>query len=78
MGIGTSLVLIAIGAILYFAVTVSVAGISISTVGVILMVLGIIGLVISLIYMASASRPGREREVVRERDPVVRERDPMA
>jgi len=70
MGIGTSLVLIAVGAILYFAVTVSIAGISISTVGVILMVLGVVGLVISLIYMANASRSTREREVVRERDPM--------
>jgi len=42
------LVLIAIGAILKFAVTTSVSGISLSTVGVVLMVVGIAGLVISL------------------------------
>ena len=44
MGIGTSLFLLAVGAILYFAVTASVSGISIATVGLILMVIGIIGL----------------------------------
>ena len=48
MGIGTSLFLIAVGAILYFAVNADVSGIEISTVGIILMVIGIIGLLISL------------------------------
>ena len=61
MGIGTSIFLIALGAILKFAVTASVAGISIATVGVILMVVGVIGLVASLIF---ASMAGRRREVV--------------
>jgi Na+/melibiose symporter-like transporter len=61
MGIGTSIFLIALGAILKFAVTASVAGISIATVGVILMVVGVIGLVASLIW---ASMAGRRREVV--------------
>ena len=52
MRIGSSLVLIAIGAILKFAVTTSVSGISLSTVGVVLMVVGIAGLVISLVWPA--------------------------
>ena len=48
MGIGTSLLLIAVGAILRFAVTDSISGISLSTVGLILLIVGIVGLVISL------------------------------
>ncbi len=53
MGIGTSLVLIAIGAILRFAVSVSAHGFSIHPIGVILMVIGVIGLVISLLWLAA-------------------------
>ena len=56
MRIGTSLVLIAVGAILKFAVTTSVNGVSLSTVGVILMVVGAIGLVLSLILASTARR----------------------
>jgi len=56
MRIGSSLALIAIGAILKFAVTTSVSGISLSTVGVILMVVGIAGLVISLVLIGNARR----------------------
>ncbi len=53
MGIGTSLVLIAIGAILRFAVTVSTSthGFNIHTIGVILIIVGIIGLLISLLWV---------------------------
>jgi len=56
MRIGSSLVLIAIGAILKFALTTSVSGINLSTVGVILMVVGIAGLVISLVLASTARR----------------------
>ena len=48
MTIGTSLFLIAVGAILKFAVTVHVAGINVHTAGVILMVIGILGLILGL------------------------------
>ena len=48
MTVGTSLVLIAAGAILKYAVTATVAGINLHTVGVILMVVGVVGLVIGL------------------------------
>jgi hypothetical protein len=50
--------LIAIGAILKFAVTTSVSGISLSTVGVVLMVVGIAGLVITLVMANTARRTG--------------------
>jgi hypothetical protein len=48
MYIGTSIFLIAVGAILAFAVTATVAGVDIQTAGVILMVVGALGLVIAL------------------------------
>jgi Domain of unknown function (DUF6458) len=67
MGIGTSLFLIAVGAILYFAVNADISGIEISTIGLILMVVGVIGLVISFFFLASARRD-HGRTVVRERD----------
>jgi Co/Zn/Cd efflux system component len=61
MGIGTSIFLIAVGAILRYAITVTVQGVEIDTVGLILMVVGIIGLVISLaiIFMSTDDRPRR-------------------
>ena len=69
MGIGTSLFLIAVGAILYFAVDANVSGLEISTVGIILMVVGIVGLLISLFFLSSARRAATERTVVRDREP---------
>jgi Domain of unknown function (DUF6458) len=71
--LGTSIFLIAVGAILRYAVTASVSGLSITTIGLILMIVGAIGLVLSLLYMVT-SRP-RDGRVVRER---VVERDPYA
>ncbi|MGI8779308.1 MAG: DUF6458 family protein [Solirubrobacteraceae bacterium] len=70
MGIGTSIFLIAAGAILYFAVNADVSGLEISTVGLILMICGALGLVISL-FMTSSARRGAttERTVVRDREP---------
>jgi Domain of unknown function (DUF6458) len=61
MGIGMSIFLIAAGAILRYAVNVSVEGIEIDTVGLILMVVGIIGLVISLavLFMGTNDPPRR-------------------
>jgi hypothetical protein len=53
MGIGTSIVLIAVGAILRFAVTVTASGFNIHTIGVILMVAGAVGLVLSAIFWSS-------------------------
>jgi hypothetical protein len=80
MGIGTSLFLIATGAILKYAVTGDVSGVNINTVGVILMVVGVLGLLLSLLWMtvwADRSRGTvvRDRAVVRDPDPVVRERE---
>ncbi len=54
MRIGSSLFLIAVGAILYFAVTATFAGIDIQTVGLILMVIGVIGFVLTLVLSRRA------------------------
>jgi Domain of unknown function (DUF6458) len=72
VGIGTSLFLIAVGAILKFAVTGDVSGIEIPTVGVILMVVGVIGLLISLFWLGEWR--SRHRTVIEDR-PVVRDRE---
>jgi hypothetical protein len=71
MPLGTSIFLVAVGAILRYAVTTSVSGIDIATVGLILMIVGVVGLLLSILYM-TAWRP-RRGGVVRER---VIERDP--
>ncbi|HWH28343.1 MAG TPA: DUF6458 family protein [Mycobacteriales bacterium] len=49
MGIGVSIFLLAVGAILAFAVSVDISGISLETVGVILLVAGAVGLLWSLV-----------------------------
>jgi hypothetical protein len=48
MGIGISVFLLAVGAILAFAVDATVSGIDLDTIGVILMIVGAIGLVTSM------------------------------
>ncbi|HLI24273.1 MAG TPA: DUF6458 family protein [Acidimicrobiales bacterium] len=53
MGIGTSIFLIAVGAILDFAVKVSTNNFNINTIGLILMIVGAVGLVISLFFWNS-------------------------
>ncbi len=53
MGVGVSILLIAAGAILTWAVTATVSGVSIQTVGVILLIVGIIVLVLSLVFWSS-------------------------
>jgi hypothetical protein len=56
MGLGVSIFFIAIGAILLWAVTATVAGVSINVVGIILMVVGAIGLVASMLALTSRDR----------------------
>ena len=74
MGIGVSIVLIAAGAILDFAVkTNNTQGVNWNTVGVILMVVGAIGLVTSLIFWSSWGGFGRRTVVERPRGRVVDE-----
>jgi heme/copper-type cytochrome/quinol oxidase subunit 2 len=58
MGIGMSIFLIAVGAILRYAVNVTVEGVELDTVGLILIIVGIVGLVIALavLFMANGDR----------------------
>jgi uncharacterized membrane protein YedE/YeeE len=60
MTFGTSLVLIAVGAILRYAVTASVSGVDLQVVGLVLMIVGIVGMVLSLLWLGVWA--GRRRE----------------
>ncbi len=75
MGISVSLVLIAVGAVLTWAVTATTSGIDLDVVGVILMVVGAAGLVLSMIFWSSWGGFGGTT-VVRERgdSTIVRDR----
>ena len=73
MGIGVSLILIAVGAILTWAVNAEVSGVDIQTVGVILMVVGIVGAILSVVFWSSWGGFGtyHRETVVRDRDHLV-------
>jgi hypothetical protein len=58
MGLGVSILLIAAGAILAFAVNKEVSGVDIQTIGWILLIVGIVGGVISMIFWSSWAGPG--------------------
>jgi hypothetical protein len=80
MGIGAGLFLIAIGAVLTWAVNATVSGVDINTVGVILMIVGAVGVVLDLIIFAP--RRSRSRTMTNSAVPgampggtVVQERD---
>jgi uncharacterized protein DUF6458 len=77
VGIGTSIFLIAVGAILKYAVSADVSGVDVNTVGVILMVVGVVGLLLSLLWMtiwADRRRAGvADGTVVRQREVVDRD-----
>jgi hypothetical protein len=71
MGVGVSIFLIAIGAILAFAVEVNNPnGVNLDTTGIILMVVGGIGLLAALTFL-NDSTPWRRREVIEEEPSVV-------
>lgn len=74
MGIGVSVFLLAVGAILTFAVDATVSGLDLDTVGVILMIAGVIGLLTSMLFWNSWGGFGGRREervVVHDRESVV-------
>ena len=75
MGISLSILLVAVGAVLTWAVSAEVSGVDITAVGVILMIVGAIGLVLSLIFWSSwggfgarDSGSGGQNTTVVERD----------
>ena len=71
-GFSLSLLLIAAGAILAWAVTAEAEGVNLNTVGLILFVVGIVGLVATAALTSSDSRTvvERDREVVVDREHV--------
>ncbi len=80
MGIGTGLFLVAVGAILRFAVNTTTKGVNLHTIGVILMIVGAAGILLSMFFWNSwggfGSYRRRDREVYRDGDgTVVRDRD---
>jgi hypothetical protein len=58
MGLGVSILLIAAGAILAWAVNADVSGVNIHAVGWILLIVGIVGAVLSMIFWSSWAGPG--------------------
>jgi hypothetical protein len=65
MGISTSLILAALGAILIWAVEFTVAGVNVTAIGWILLIVGIIGAILSLVFWSSwGGFGGRDRETV--------------
>ena len=77
MGIGVSIFLLAVGAILAFAVDVATEGFDLNTVGVILMIVGLIGLLTSFMFWDRLGFGGSRRTYVRDAyddEPVVARR----
>jgi Domain of unknown function (DUF6458) len=77
MGISLSILLVAVGAVLTWAVSAEVSGLDITAVGVILMIVGIAGLLVSLVFWSSwggfgsrdaAAGGGGQNTTVIERD----------
>jgi hypothetical protein len=58
MGLGVSILLIAAGAILAWAVNADVSGVNIQTIGYILLIVGIVGAVLSMIFWSTWAGPG--------------------
>lgn len=75
MTIGSSILLLVVGAILRFAISVSTSGFNIHTIGVILMIAGAVGFVLSLLWMALWSDRHREARAVEQPEEVVRRRE---
>lgn len=68
MALGTSIFLIAVGAVLAYAVTARVDFIDIETVGEILLIIGILGLVLSLVLIFTGRRHGPAEGLPPDRD----------
>jgi len=69
MGVGVSIFLIAVGLILWLAVTYQASGIDINTVGLILVIVGVLGLLLSMFFWSSWGGFGGWRRETVVRDP---------
>lgn len=80
MTIGASIFLIALGAVLAFAVDVSISGFDLNAIGVILMVAGVVGLAIGMLILNGGGGGwygGPRRRTVVEEDYVDVDPDPV-
>jgi hypothetical protein len=66
MGIGVSLILIAVGAVLAFAIHATTSGFNIHTVGYILLAVGVAGILLSMMFWSSWGGFGGRRTVVED------------
>lgn len=73
MGLGVSLILIAVGAVLIWAVDVTSNGVNVNAVGVVLLIVGLVGALLSMVFWSSWAGPGyfasRRRTYVDEGPP---------
>lgn len=73
MTIGAAIVLIAVGAVLKWAVTAHVSGFDIQTAGTVVFIVGLLGLVLAIMYTfmwaRDARAPYRDETVIRRRGP---------
>jgi hypothetical protein len=69
MGIGLGILLLVVGAILYWAVDVNIPGVSDDTLGVILMVVGVLAIVLALIQTQQLTRRRNTTVVDDRREP---------
>jgi hypothetical protein len=58
MGLGVSLILIAVGAILIWAIDVTASGVNVQAIGVVLLIVGLVGALLSMIFWSSWAGPG--------------------
>ena len=68
MGIGVSIFLLALGAILAFAVDADISGLDVQVVGYILMFCGALGLLLTMLVLNRSGTSVTEERVVRDRD----------
>lgn len=68
IGFGGSLFLIAVGAILAFAVSVEAEGFNLNTIGIILMVVGVLGAILTLVAMNTTQREQHTEYVKKDLD----------
>ena len=75
MGISLSILLIAVGAILAWAVNAEVSGIDLQVAGIILLVVGVIGLISSMIFWSSWGGFGNREAAAGGQSTTIVERD---
>ncbi|MEX2613153.1 MAG: DUF6458 family protein [Gaiellaceae bacterium] len=75
MGISLSILLVAVGAVLTWAVSAEVSGVDLTAVGVILMIVGGLGLLLSLVFWSSWGGFGGARDGSGGQNTTIVERD---